>query len=101
MVSFGCVGYSMFTILRLATLDSWEQILHINMRGCAEYPNLGYPLTKDGSQCTDSAALGWFAALVFLLVVVIESFVLPTVLIGVVIVSFDEATRRGIMVRAR
>lgn len=75
--------------------------MHINMRGCAEYPNLGYPLTKDGSQCTDSAALGWFAALVFLLVVVIESFVLPTVLIGVVIVSFDEATRRGIMVRAR
>jgi|AntAceMinimDraft_5_1070358.scaffolds.fasta_scaffold104153_2 hypothetical protein len=89
----------MFTILRLATLDSWEQVLHIAMRGCANYPNSGYPLTKHSGQCTQSAALGWPAAMVFLLVIVIESFVLPTVLVGVVIVSFDEASKRGTMVR--
>ena len=91
---------SMFTILRLATLDSWEQVLHINMLGCANYPNAGYPIIAAGStQCTASAAVGWPAAAVFLLVIVVESFVLPTVLIGVVVVSFDEATKRGVLVR--
>ena len=30
---FGSVGRSMFTVLRLETLDSWEQVLHLNMMG--------------------------------------------------------------------
>ena len=48
---FGTVGRSVFTILRLETGDSWDQILYINMYGCAEYP-AGYPMVAKDSPLT-------------------------------------------------
>jgi len=38
---FGTVGRSMMTVLRLETLDGWEQVLYIGMYDCRRYP--GYP----------------------------------------------------------
>ena len=47
-----------------------------------------------GPGCADPAAHGWLAVPVFLFIVVFGSYVLPTVLIGTVAISFDEATKR-------
>jgi len=93
---FGRVSRAMFTILRLETLDSWDQILYINVYGCAEYPG-GYPFLLNGgfTQCTDSRGLGWVAFPIFFFILIIGAYILPTVLVGIVVVSFDEATKRG------
>lgn len=47
------------------------------------------------TQCKHDQGFGWIAALIFFFIVIIGSFILPTVLIGIVAISFDEATRRG------
>jgi len=94
---FGSIGRSMFTVLRIETLDSWDQILYITMYGCAGYP-AGYSMVnKPGLAvaCTGSVALGWIGALVLFSLVIMGSYILPTVLIGIVSISFDEANRRA------
>jgi hypothetical protein len=94
---FGNVGRAMFTMLRVQTLDSWDQILNIAIFGCQEYP-AGYPFTHHvpgtwgAIECNHSVAWGWLAVPAFLFVVIFGAYVLPTVLIGIVSISFDEAT---------
>jgi hypothetical protein len=93
---FGSVGKAMFTIMRMETLDSWDKILQINVLGCAEFPINGYPIvTNKDLQCTNSQGLGWIVFPIFAGILLIGSFVLPTVLVGIVVVSFDEAQKRG------
>ena len=46
-----------------------------------------------GMPCTKPYAMGWWAAAYFLVIVVFGALVLPTVLIGVVTVTFQEAQR--------
>ena len=41
---FGTLPRAMFSILRIETLDSWDQILYIAMFGCEGYPS-GYEFT--------------------------------------------------------
>ena len=40
---FGTVGRSVFTVLRLETADSWDQILYINLYGCDQVNIPGRP----------------------------------------------------------
>jgi len=64
--------------------------------GCAEFPINGYPIvTNKDLQCTNSQGLGWIVFPIFAGILLIGSFVLPTVLVGIVVVSFDEAQKRG------
>ena len=35
---FGSVGRSMMTVLRIETLDGWEQVLYLSMYDCERYP---------------------------------------------------------------
>ncbi len=53
------------------------------------YPNMA---------CTNNTALGWLSALIFIFIIIMGTYVLPTVLIGIVVISFDEASRRATMV---
>jgi hypothetical protein len=93
---FGSVGKAMFTILRMETLDTWDQILYVNVLGCGEYPNNGYPIVANPAlQCTHSRGLGWIVFPIFSGILLIGAYVLPTVLVGIVVVSFDEAQKRG------
>jgi len=73
------------------------------MFGCDEYPS-GYDFTARrgkvlggviSSRCEQPSAFGWIGALLVLTIVIIGSFVLPTVLIGIVAISFEEATRKA------
>jgi len=98
---FGTVPRAVFNVLRIETLDSWDQILYIAMYGCAEYPG-GYPFTVKSEyfdvlklDCKHSEGSGWFGALMMLIIVIFGAFVLPTVLIGIVAISYDEATRKA------
>ena len=81
----------MFTVLRMETLDSWDQILYIGMFGCSQYPG-GYPMTADNRGCTHDYGYGWLGAFLFFVIIVVGSFVMPTVLIGIVSIKFDEAS---------
>ena len=74
---FGSVSRAMFSILIVETLDSWVDLMYVNMYGCGAYP-LGYPyLGSDSfgaSQCNESLkGGGWGAALVFVLLVITGS----------------------------
>ena len=62
------------------------------MYGCDAYPG-GYPFVRNGVelQCTDPQGQGWLAALFFVLSVVIGGLILPTVLVGIVAISFEHA----------
>ena len=44
--------------------------------------------------------MGWLGALLMLFIVIFGAFVLPTVLIGIVAISFDEASRKAENVQA-
>jgi voltage-gated sodium channel len=76
---FGTVGRAMFTILRIETLDSWDQILYITMFGCENYPGL-YGFLKDNpvTQCKHSYAWGWFGAYIVLFIVLTGSYICCT-----------------------
>jgi len=49
------------------------------------------PLTS----CTDPVALGWIGVFVFFCIIILGAYVLPTVLIGIVVISFEEASRKA------
>jgi hypothetical protein len=85
----------MFTVLRMETLDTWDQILYITMYGCDIYPG-GYEFLQNypQSKCEDSAGIGVYGFGILLLVVIIGAYVLPTVLIGIVSIKFDNTTKR-------
>jgi len=72
------------------------QIMYIAMFGCEGYP-AGYPfLNRGGSaSCEDSIASGWLGAFLLLFIIIFGAYVLPTVLIGIVAISFEEATQRS------
>lgn len=85
----------MFTVLRMETLDTWDQILYITMYGCAEYPD-GYEFLQNypQSECKNSEGIGVYGFGILLLVVIIGAYVLPTVLIGIVSIKFDNTSKR-------
>ena len=39
--------------------------------------------------------LGWLAVLIFVFIIIVGAYVLPTVLIGIVVISFEEASRKS------
>ena len=44
--------------------------------------------------CNDSKGMGWVAVLYFVFVIMLGAMVLPTLLIGVISLSFDETTKK-------
>jgi hypothetical protein len=86
----------MFTVLRIETLDSWDQILYITMFGCEGYPG-GYEfLDASGhhpASCQSNHAYGYLAVLVLVFIALLGAYVLPTVLVGVVSITFDKTSR--------
>lgn len=92
---FGSLGQAFFSIWRVETLDSWDVILRINMYGCATYPN-GYPFYNSIYKCReeDEVAFGYIAMFFFVFTVILGGLILPTVLIGIVAISFENGWKR-------
>lgn len=69
-----------------------------NMYGCGVFPNAAPALLDDAGayECVEgTTGLGWLAAVYFVLVVVFGGLILPTMLIGIVAISFEESYRRS------
>ena len=61
--------------------------------GCEEYPD-GYPITNKGNPCKDPWKAGLLASAYFVTLVIIGGLVLPTVLIGIIAIAFEKASRK-------
>ena len=68
--------------------------MYIAMFGCDLYP-AGYDMVSRGIHCEQPVAAGWMGAFLLLFIIIFGAYVLPTVLIGIVSISFEEATRRS------
>ena len=84
---FGTLAAAMVSIWGVSTLDAWDAALYTNMYGCERY---GYP--HGGRACNDATAYGWIAVAYFVFIVIIGGLVLPTVLIGIISIAFEEST---------
>ena len=84
---FGNFHTAMLTLFRCATLDDWTDVMYINMFGCARKGYERYP-----ALCTDNSfGWGWLGACYFVIFIVIGSFVLLSLFIGVVTATMEEA----------
>ena len=101
---FGTLVRAMMAVWRIETLDGWDELMFANMFGCDDSTTLGAaPDEADGfapydpatAPCNaDGRGWGWLAVPYFLIVVLIGAMVLPTVLIGVISISFDTVTEQ-------
>ena len=82
----------MLSIWRVETLDTWDVVMNVNIFGCHNMPG-AYPFT-DTDTCVDGRAYGWIAAAYFVFLVVIGGLVLPTVLIGIIAIAFEQSSRK-------
>ena len=85
-VHFGRMSTALMTMWAMETMD-YPGVLYINMLGCDEF---GYGELALG--CNEPRALGWYAVCYVLVVVVLGGMVMPTVLLGVISIAFDEST---------
>jgi voltage-gated sodium channel len=99
---FGRLSSSVMSIWQVETFDAWEEIMYINMYGCKNYgyqdihgmKHMRYAQSKPAPACSESQGLGWVAALYLVFVCVLGGLIMPTVLIGVISVAFEESTFR-------
>lgn len=57
-------------------------------------PNVSHGYSITAVPCEDSYGSGWYAALFFVLIVLLGGFIMPTVLVGVISVSFNESAQK-------
>jgi voltage-gated sodium channel len=86
-IHFHNLQKAMLSLFRVATLEDWTDVMYINMYGCANY---GY----DGNEalCTASQDFGWFAAFFFSSFVLLATFIIMNLFIGVIMTGMEEAT---------
>ena len=94
---YGSVLQATFTTYQITTQDVWDATLRINMYDCATFPRqFGYPLggTEGSLACTDPKAFGFVGFAYFLVVIIVGALILPTMLIGVVAIKFEQASNK-------
>ena len=121
--NFGSFVGAMMTIWRIETGDGWNDIMYMNVVGCDEYGySQGFPTTANTSitvypdyapyaadgvtrvgqvvvgtaarDCFDPQPMGWLAVGYFVCVLLLGGMVMPTVLIGVISIAFEDATKQ-------
>uniref|UniRef100_A0A061QT60 Ion transport protein n=1 Tax=Tetraselmis sp. GSL018 TaxID=582737 RepID=A0A061QT60_9CHLO len=78
-VHFGDLQITFVTLFRMATLEDWTEVTYTAMLGCEAY-NFGYMEWR----CTSSKGLGWPAAALFVSFVIVATFVVLNLFIGVI-----------------
>ncbi len=87
-IHFPDLQTAMLSLFRVATLEDWTDIMYINMVGCDRY---GYGGNE--ALCTAPQAYGWWSALFFSSFVLMATFVIMNLFIGVIMTGMEEATR--------
>jgi len=89
---FGSYGSALQTLLQSMTLDNWSELMRYGMLGCNAYP---YP-SEIASYCNNVSGqgVGWLAAAFFVTFIIVASYVLSSLLVGVIITSM-ELLREG------
>lgn len=77
----------MQTLLRIVTLSGWGDVMYKNIYGCDQYVQAVQP---EGTECRTPLAYGFLAALYFVAFIIIGSWVLLTLFIGVVTTSMNQ-----------
>jgi voltage-gated sodium channel len=89
---FSTLHMALFTLFDIATLNNWGQIMFTAIYGCDKYPAF--------HQCNHPVAFGAGGAAYFCVFIVIGSFVMLTLFVGVVTTSMEEATKIQTLERA-
>lgn len=84
---FGTLGVSLLSMFTVVTLEGWNSLLYIQIRGCANVPEY------DGFAhlCTNSEAMPITAAAFFISFVLIGTMVILNLFVGVIINGMEEA----------
>mmetsp|Transcript_28177 Transcript_28177/g.33391 ORF Transcript_28177/g.33391 Transcript_28177/m.33391 type:complete len:1260 (+) Transcript_28177:99-3878(+) len=97
---FGNLQLSLMSLFVIATLDDWTDIMYINMLGCDKYgyeygpSKYGFNEQKNKDSilnCSHPKASGWIAALFMVIFVVLGSFVMLNLFIGIVSTAMEQA----------
>ncbi|AFM11452.1 ion transporter [Turneriella parva] len=84
-VHFGNLGSSLLSLFQTVTLEGWIELLNIQLYGCDKF---GYEVFKD--QCTQPSTHS-IAPLFFISFVLVGTFVLLNLFIGVILTGMEEA----------
>jgi voltage-gated sodium channel len=87
---FGDLGTSLVTLFRVMTMDHWGEIMYIELYGCEDQYT---PNDKMKYGCDKSSGSGFFTVVFFLTFIMIVSFIVLNLFIGVVTSSLNQATR--------
>jgi voltage-gated sodium channel len=85
---FKDLSSSFVTLFQVQSLDDWSEIARTNMYGCDFW---GYDTGEDyyDEQCSSPHGLGWFAALYFVMYIMMSVMVLLSLFIGIIITSME------------
>jgi len=87
---FGNLGNSLITLFRVMTMDRWGEILYIQLYGCErEYT----ARDKEEFGCSKSEGKAFFAIVFFMSFLLIVSFIVLNLFVGVVTSALATATR--------
>jgi len=87
---FGNLGTALITLFRVMTMDHWGEILYINLYGCEDQYTEKDKL-KYG--CQNSSGGGFLCIMFFLTFIMVVSFIILNLFIGVVTSSLNQATK--------
>ena len=91
---FSSYPVAVFTLFEVMTLDSWGDNMRYGMLGCSAFP---YG-TEQAHYCdgVSGEGVGWFAAAYYVIFIIVATYVLSNLLVGVIITSM-ELLREGIV----
>jgi voltage-gated sodium channel len=84
-IHFGTLGKSLLSLFQTVTLEGWIELLNIQMHGCNKY---GYDAFK--TLCTQPSESA-IAPLFFISFVLVGTFILLNLFIGVILTGMEEA----------
>ena len=100
--NFYNVGISMLTLLRVATIDRWADVMYVNMFGCDGFESEFYtsiaseanPALGGVKFCATPRAQYGLAATFFVVFVLLASFCMLSMFIGAISCSMSESLLR-------
>jgi voltage-gated sodium channel len=90
---FGSLHQSMLSLFQVSTMDSWIDLMYINMYGCDRYGygTVGWPRED---MCVDARGLGVVAVVFFVVFTIVSGLVLLSLFLGVVTMSMEAESEK-------